>query len=295
MKGQLGWFVVKVTKITPGTVTTFDQAKDALRTKLQASKAADLMYDKANKLDQLLANGTSLDNLPGVLGVVGVAGSMDSNGITQAGTPAPIPGATELKSAMIAAAFQARQGDAPQLTEVATPSIGGSAYYAVSVESITPPGEKPYDAVKDQVEADWKADQRRRSADKAATAMMADVQGGKTFTDAATVAGVVPKLSPLVVRNQGNPDMPPELQRVLFGLKQGETTMVETAEGFIVGQLAEIVKPDAAADKAGYEQARTAIAKSISNDVATVFVDALRQRAKSQINQQNVDSVIQPR
>ena len=125
--------------------------------------------------------------------------------------------------------------------------------------------------------------------------MMADVQGGKTFTDAATVAGVVPKLSPLVVRNQGNPDMPPELQRVLFGLKQGETTMVETAEGFIVGQLAEIVKPDAAADKAGYEQARTAIAKSISNDVATVFVDALRQRAKSQINQQNVDSVIQPR
>ena len=295
VKGQLGWFVVKVTKITPGTVTTFDQAKDALRTKLQASKAADLMYDKANKLDQLLANGTSLDNLPGDLGVVGVAGSMDSNGITQAGTPAPIPGATELKSAMIAAAFQARQGDAPQLTEVATPSIGGSAYYAVSVESITPPGEKPYDAVKDQVEADWKADQRRRSADKAATAMMADVQGGKTFTDAATVAGVVPKLSPLVVRNQGNPDMPPELQRVLFGLKQGETTMVETAEGFIVAQLAEIVKPDAAADKAGYEQARTAIAKSISNDVATVFVDALRQRAKSQINQQNVDSVIQPR
>ena len=32
VKGQLGWFVVKVTKISGGTTTTFDQAKDALRT-----------------------------------------------------------------------------------------------------------------------------------------------------------------------------------------------------------------------------------------------------------------------
>ena len=294
IKGQLGWFVVKVTKISGGAVTTFDQAKDALQARVLASKAADLMYDRANKLDQLLGNGTTLDNLPSDLGVVGVAGTMDVGGNTQAGTPAPIPGPAELKAAMIAAAFQARQGDPPQLTEVQTPSTGGSAYYALTVESIIPPGEKPFDAVKDQVAEDWKQDQRRRSQEQAATAMMTSVQGGKTFSDAATVAGVTPKLSPQVTRNQGNPEVPPTLQQVMFGLKQGEATMVETGEGFVVAQLVEIVKPDAATDKTGYDQARAAVAKSISGDLANVFVDALRQRSKPEINQQGFDSVVQP-
>jgi len=293
VKGQLGWFVVKVTKITAGATTTFDQAKEALRARVQASKAGDLMYDRANKLDQLLGNGTSLDDLPSDLGLVGVAGTMDAKGETQAGSPAPIPGPSELKAAMIAAAFQARQGDPPQLTEVQTPSTGGSAYYALTVESIVPPGRKPFDAVKDQVAEDWQQDQRRQVQNRAATAMMTAVKGGKSFSDAATVAGVAPKLSPLVTRNQGDPNVAPELQRALFGLKQGEATVVEVPEGFVVAQLAEVVKPDAATDKAGYDQARNAISKSISNDMADVFVAALRQRARPRINQQGFDNVVQ--
>jgi peptidyl-prolyl cis-trans isomerase D len=293
VKGQLGWFVVKVSKITGGATTTFDQAKEALRARVLARKAADLMYDRANKLDQLLGNGTTLDDLPGDLGLAGVAGTMDSKGDTQEGAPAPIPGPAELKAAMIAAAFQARQGDPPQLTEVQTPSTGGSAYYALTVESIIPPGEKPFDAVKERVTEDWKQDQRRRSQDQAATAMMVAVQGGKSFSDAATVAGVAPKLSPLVTRNDANPQVPPELQRIMFGMKKGETTMVEVPEGFVVAQLAEIAKPDATADKADYDKTSAAVAKSIGNDIATVFVDAVRQRAKPQINQQGFNNVVQ--
>jgi peptidyl-prolyl cis-trans isomerase D len=294
VKGQLGWFVVMVTKISGGTITTFDQAKDGLRARLLAGKAADVMYDKANKLDQLLGNGTSLDDLPGDLGVLGVAGTMDAKGDTQTGTPAPIPGPAELKAAIISAAFQARQGDPPQLTEVQTPSTGGSAYYAVTVESVTPPGKRAFDTVSDEVTEDWKRDQRRRAEDHAATAMMTLVQGGKSFSDAATVAGVTPKLSPLVTRDEGNPEVPSGLQRVMFGLKKGEATMVETPDGFAVAQLVQIEKPDAATDKTGYGQARGAVSKSISNDMATIFVDALRRRAKPQINQQGYESVVQP-
>jgi peptidyl-prolyl cis-trans isomerase D len=285
--------VVKVTKIVPGSVTTFDEAKQQLKDRALASKAADLMYDRANKLDQLLGNGTGFDNLPGDLGLVGVAGTLDTNGNTEAGVPAPIPGPVELKKAIIAAAFQARQGDPPSLTEVQTPSTGGSAYYALTVESIIPPGKKPFDAVKDQVADDWKQDQRRRFEDKAATAMMVAVQGGQSFSDAATVAGVTPKVSPAVTRNESNPDIPPLLQRVLFGMKKGEATMVETPEGFVVGQLVEVVKPNPAADKAGYDQARDAVTKSIDNDMASVFIDAVRQHAKPQISQQAFDSVVQ--
>ncbi len=45
--------------------------------------------------------------------------------------------------------------------------------------------------------------------------------------------------------------MPPQVQEALFRLKQGETTMVETPDGFVVVRLAEIADPDPATDPAG--------------------------------------------
>ncbi len=259
-----------------------------------AGKAADLMYDRANKIDQLLGNGTSLDDMPGDLGLVGVAGTMDAKGDTQDGTPAPIPGPPELKAAIIAAAFQAHQGDPPRLTEVQTPSTGGLGLLRAV-------GGKRHPARAKSRSTRSRTRSRRTGSrtsgggrrKRRATAMMTAVQGGKSFSDAATVAGVTPKLSPLVTRNQGNPAIPADLQRIMFGLKKGEATMVETPEGFMVAQLTEIVKPDAGADKTGYDQARTAVTRSIGSDLETVFIDAVRQRAKPQINKQAFDSVVQ--
>ncbi|MBS0642831.1 MAG: peptidyl-prolyl cis-trans isomerase [Proteobacteria bacterium] len=295
VKGALGWFVVRVTGITPGSETTFEQAKDTLRAQVLAAKAADLMYDRANKLDQLLGNGGNLDELPTDLGLVGLTGTMDAKGNTQDGRPAPIPGAKELRDAIISAAFQTNQGDAPRLAEVQTPSTGGSAYFALVLESIIPPGHKPFAEVRDQVLEDWKQDQRRQVENQRATEMMTAVQGGKSFSDAAQAAGVTPRLSPLVTRNQTSPDMPPELQRVIFGLKKGEVGMVETPDGFVVGQLVEIVRPDVATDKAGFDQAKAAVARSVQNDVQALFVDALRVRGKPEINQKALNSIVQPR
>ena len=237
VKGQLSWFVVKVTRIAGGVTTTFDQAKDALRARVLASKAADLIYERANKLDQLLGNGTSLDNLPGDLGLVGVTGTLDAKGDTQAGAPAPIPGPPALKAAIISAAFQAHQGDPPQLTEVRIPSTGGSAYYALTVESVIPPGEKPMDAVKDQVADDWKQDQRRQIAG----------QGGDRDDDRGKGWQVVlgrcddrrrdPEAQSAGDAHQGNPDVPRRSATVMFGLKKGEAKKVETPDGFVVAQL----------------------------------------------------------
>ncbi|HYZ23451.1 MAG TPA: peptidyl-prolyl cis-trans isomerase [Rhodopila sp.] len=294
VKGALGWFVVEVTRITPGKDTSFEQAKESLRARVLASKAADLMYDRANKVDQILGNASNLDELPNDLGLVGVAGSLDAEGNTPEGRPAPIPGSAELKQALITAAFQTQPGDPPHLTEVQTPSTGGSAYYALVVEKIDPPHERPFDEVKDQVAEDWKQDQRQRAANAAATAMMTAVQGGKPFSDAATIAGVQPHLSPLLTRNQSDPNVPPELQRAMFGLKKSETTMVQLPDGFVVAQLVEIKRPNPADDKAGYDQAKTAVQRSIGDDATAVFVNALRQRANPQINQQGFNSVVQP-
>jgi peptidyl-prolyl cis-trans isomerase D len=294
VKGALGWFVIQVTKATPGGVQSFDEVKDKLRDRVVTEKALELVYDRANKIDGLIANGTTLDTLPGDLGVAAATVTLDSHGFAPDGSVVTLPGEEEMRTAILAAAFEAQKGDAPHLTEVQTPSSGGSGYYALAVDDITPPGEKPFETVREAVNEDWRADQRRHAADTAASAMLKAVKDGKTFSDAARDAGVVPNLSPPVTRAAADPAMPREVQQVLFGLKKGEPTMVETAEGFLVATPVEIIAPDPKADPAGYDQLRVAVQKTVVNDLAATFAEALRLRANPRINQENVDQIVQP-
>ena len=90
-KDQAGavWHVIKVTRITPGKDASFEQVREALRDRVAAEKAADLIYDRANKIDNALGGGSSLDELPNDLGVAAVTGTLDAQGNTQPGVPAP--------------------------------------------------------------------------------------------------------------------------------------------------------------------------------------------------------------
>ena len=158
-KGALGWYVVRVTKATPGQRAELRRGEGrTARTTCWPPRRADLMYDRANKVDNVLGSGAGLDEMPSDLGLVGVAGTLDAQGNTADGTPAPIPGPAELRAALITAAFEAQKGDPPRLVEVQTPSTGGSAYYALGVEDVTPPpGKSRSTSVKEQVAADWRA------------------------------------------------------------------------------------------------------------------------------------------
>ena len=294
VKGRLGWFVVQVTKAVAGGVEPFDEVKDKLRQRLVTERALALVYDEANKIDNVMGNGTALDALPADPGLASATVTLDQHGDTPEGAPATLPGEQEIHTAIIAAAFQTQKGDPPHLTEVQTPSTGGSGYYALTVDDITPAGEKPFDAVKDAVNDDWRADQRRHSAEEQAAAMLKAVKDGKNFSDAARDAGVTPKLSALVTRTQPDPSMPRQVQQILFGLKKDEPTMVDTGESFLVATPVEIVAPDPGADTAQYEQLRTAVTKTVSNDLTAVFTEALRLRANPRINQANVDQIVQP-
>jgi hypothetical protein len=105
------------------------------------------------------------------------------------------------------------------------------------------------------------------------------------------VAGVTVRRTPLVTRGASADGMPQQLALPLFALKQGEPTMVETGDAFIVAAPAEIVKADPKADPAGFSEVRQAVARSVGTDLATVFADALRARAQPRINQSVLDNV----
>ncbi len=282
VKTPLGWYVFQVTSVVPARMKTLQEATPELRQQVIASKAADLVYERANKIDDLLAGGVPLDKLPADLGLVAVTGTLDAAGLTPAGQPAPIPGNATLRKALIAAAFAAKPGDAPQLLSAKPNSGGSDGYFAVTVDKIIPPAPKPYAEVADQVRKDWIENQIHHEQEKAAAAILTAVEAGTPLATAA--AGLtVQRLAP-VTRGEVTPGVPPQLVAPLFGLKPGKGTMAETADGFVVAQLVSVHHPDPKQDPIGYQRMQSVLARSIAGDFATLFTEAVRTQAKPKVN-----------
>ena len=290
VKSALGWHVFKVTAIEPGVSKSLDDMKDALRARIIADKAADLIFERSAKIEDLLAGGTPLDELPADYALAAAQGTLDAQGFTAEGQPAPIPGGEALRLAVIQAAFAARKDQPPHLIEGPRGPDGGQGYFAFALDDITPPAPRPFAEVADAVRADWTADAIRRTQEAAAAAVLAELKAGKPFADAA--AGLAPTRLAPAGRATGGDGVPAQLISPLFQLKPGEATMIETAEGFIVAALADIIPPDAA-DTVAYGQTRDQLAGSIATDLQTLLTVALRKRAEPKINTPVFNSIAQ--
>ena len=289
----LGWHVLKVVAIVPGVARTQAEVVPQLRSKLVADKAVDLIYSRANKIEESLASGTALDDLPGDLGLAAVSGTLDALGNTPEGAPAPIPGPDALRPALVQAVFAAKKGDAAHLTQAPNAANGAQSFFAFSVEEVIAAEPKPLESVRDSVRADWTRDAVRHSADEAAAKVLASVKAGQSLADAATVAGLQVRTLPAVGRSAPAEGVPAPLVTPLFGLKPGEATMVETADGFVVAVLARVIDADMAADPAGATSMREALAKSLADDSETLFATAVRNRANPKVNRAQLETLAQ--
>ena len=286
VKSAFGFQVLRVTKVTPGSERTLAQMSDEIRAKVARDRAADLVYARANKLEDALSAGTSLDDLPGDLGLAAVTGTLDAQGNTPEGEPAPIPGAPALRQAIITAAFALTKGEPPRMTEGPDQS-----YFAIEVEDATPPALKPFAEIEGKIREDWLHDWRRHAQEQVAAKLLAAANAGGSLDDAATVAGLRMERTPPVNRSSPTEGVPPQLTAPLFTLKKNEATMVETPDGFLVASLAEIVTPEMGADPAASGQMRTALVQALSQDVEVIFATALRERMKPRVNRTLLDTL----
>ena len=283
-----GWQVLRVTKVLPGTERPLAAATDDIRTKVARDRAADQVYARANQLEDALGAGTPLDRIPADLGAAGVAGTLDAQGNTPDGEPAPLPGSPALHQAIVTAAFAVNKGDPPRLTEGPEQS-----YFAVQVEDATPPAPKPFADVQARVRENWQRDTRRHAQEVVAAKLLAAAKAG-SLDDAATIAGLRTQRTPPAGRSAPVPGVPQQLVEPLFSLKPNDATMVETPEGFVVAKLAEVIAPDPAADPTGAAQMRTTLAQALGQDIEVTYAVALRDRAKPRVNRAVLETLAQP-
>jgi peptidyl-prolyl cis-trans isomerase D len=273
LQGGTGYFVFDVINATAGGAPPLSQVSAQIRQQIQLQKAQVQVNQDVDNVQDALAGQTPLDQLPGNLGLVAVEGTLDANGNTADGSPAPIPGGASLRNAIITAIFAAHIGDPAQL--INGPDGG---YFAFTLDSITPPAVEPYDNVKQKVAAAWIQDALLREAEVKAANLLQAVNGGQSLDAAASAAGYPVSMLPPVSRNTTPNGVSNAMVQILFSLKLGQATMTQTSDGFSVAALTAINRPKPQDDPTDATQVTQAMTKSLEDDTVASFIAGLQAR-----------------
>ena len=157
-----GWTLLHVRAEIPGETRTFSDAAETLRLERKLALAQEIAADLGDEFEDARAGGATIEEAARAVGAMPeTVGPIDRRG-------RPAPGAADAAPPAIAEflerAFAAATGEESPLYDA-----DDGTYYAIRVDSVTPPAERPLDAVRGDALADWKEEWRRnRAAERAA-------------------------------------------------------------------------------------------------------------------------------
>ena len=173
VEGKLSVVLLKVTKISPEKQQTLDEVKPDLTSKLQLEKARNQVQTTYDTVEDARAQQKSFEDIAkeGNLKLV-ITPPVDPQGLGKDGKEVDVP----FKDDVIKQSFESDTG--VENDALTTPS-GGFVWY--EVREVTPSAVRPFDAVKAQVENDWKAQKLREAALEKAKQMVERARNGTTL------------------------------------------------------------------------------------------------------------------
>lgn len=273
VKSDFGWHLFKVRSIQPGTTVTYEQAKVQIRDELAHDRALDVVYETANKLEDALAGGATLEEAAKSLDlpVLSVAG-LSRTGPQKAGEKAmDLPGGRFLELAF----------DTPKGQQSGLGEGQDGQFFVLRVNDIAAPRVPSLDEVRDRVLADWTSERRLEIAEERADALAEKVRGGGSLADLAAAEGMPTAELPALTRSTRNPPQgfPNTLPATLFGIKDvgGVAVTADDTQAAVV-RLVRIEPADAAAQANVRDAIATQIQQAAESDLIELLLADLRNR-----------------
>ncbi len=277
--GTFATVVLRVTEITPGKQSTFDEVKEQLRDRLAGEQVTRQLQDIHDRVDDARAGGGSLKEIAEKLKVPFFEiEATDRQGLTPDGKPAlEHPEAARI----LASAFEGGSGLDREAIELQS---GGYAW--IDVGGITAERQKPFEEVQEAVKTAWLESERRTAVSAAAQAIVDRVAKGESLEDIAAELGLKVALSQPATRSQQTDGLSRAAVQRAFSLAKGTAAAVESADGksrsIIVVRA--IVDPPAPTDeqrKALSEE----LTRQLQGDSIGAYVSALQTRLGFTVNE----------
>ncbi len=279
VEGALASVIVKVTKIEPAVVRTFEDEREKIRKGLAAEKAAETILDAYDKIEDERAGGSTLAEVGKKhdLKYIEVP-SIDRNGMGADGKQVEL---LARQPGVLRAIFAADVGLETDPEE--TPERGYIWYEALK---ITPERLKSFEEVKDEAAKKLRETEERTLLSKKGQELVDKLRSGEKLADLALSFGVEIVESNALKRNARDADFPPVALQQAFALKKGAfgSTAAPEGKGRLIFQVTESNIPKAL-DSKGQDELLKSVIPEIGDDLVMQYVRALREDFGVNINQ----------
>ncbi len=287
LRSPFGWHILRVVRIEPERVASFEEKKPELEKELKLEKATDQLPDFAATLDDEIAAGVPLEEAADKLGISLLAiDAVDKNGRDPNGKPvAP----DKLAPEMLQAIFAAPKGE-PSLLE----ETRDGRYFMFRVDEIEPARPLTLAEARQRLLQAWQKEQRQKAAKALAGKLIAEARTGKSFAEIAEAYPGVRRIEvgPLKRADNGQAfGLTPTAVQAIFRAAKDELVPepVEVPAGMALLRVLEI-------EPAGEPEDLKPIAERLRvdwrSDLFAQLEGALRARYPVQVNQQAMAAVL---
>ena len=285
VQGRFGTVLLRVTKIEPEKVPTFEEAAEQLRTDLANERVKSEITAIYDKVEDERSLGKPLAETADKLKLAARTVEIDRFGNDAKNQPvANLP----QQQRLIAGAFAADIGTDNDPLQV----DGGYVWYEVA--GITPERDRTLDEVKDQVEARWREDEvANRLRTKAAT-FLDKVKGGTSLADAAAAENLKVETRADLKRSS---TMPPLTERTLDAIFRtakdafGSAAAEQPGEQ-LVFRVTNIVEPTTDLTSEESKRLRDALNNAMVGDLQTQYIQLLEREIGVTINDRALRQVL---
>jgi peptidyl-prolyl cis-trans isomerase D len=283
VQGRFGTALVRVSKIEPEKVRSFEEVAPELKQDIATERAKSQTTALYDKIEDERSIGKTLAEAAEGLKLESRTVEVDRSGRDPSGQPVALPDAQRL----LASAFVTEPGVEADPLQVE----GGYVWFDVT--GITPARDRTLDEVKDQVEARWKEDQIASRLKTKSTEILDKLKAGTPLTEIATAEGL--KVETQTGIKRGNPSPPLSqgaIDTIFRTAKDGAgSAEAEKPAEQIVFRLTDIIAPKPDANAEANKQAQEALNRALADDIFGEYIARLEDQIGVTINQTAVRQV----
>jgi peptidyl-prolyl cis-trans isomerase D len=281
---SFGWFVLHVTKTTPGKTTTLDQATPDIRKTLLAQTAGAKIADMMNACQDELSHGAEIQEAAQKSGMhYARVTAMDRNGLDPEGKPTVGPNNDEFRSEVFK----------KEIGEYGDPEQAKSGLaFVIKVNGTTPPKLRPFDSERARVLAAWTADQQAARLRGKAQALAADVGKQQDFSGVARSIAAKVATSPALTRGTSNSTFSKTLVDAIFSASPGGAAVgpLGDGKGYVIARVTGI--RHAELDPRLVQRVRIGLSEQMGQDVALTLATAAKAKQGVAIHPEVVERVV---
>lgn len=280
---DLGWHILKVTKISATQTRTYDEVKAQIKKEIASEEAVDVLFKLANNFEDSLGGGDTLDEAARKLNFkVTKFTKTNRAGTGELGTPV-----AGLDPEVVRVAFETGENNDSPLID-----SGENGYFMLHMDKVTPPTLRPLKTVRSQVRDAMMRDRRAEVAGRRADGLVKDIQAGKDLAEVAKKFGGTQWTAKAFTRTgQGlEKRLPGAVVAAVFAQRLGQASTAGAGESQIIAVLKHIERANPLADKESAEQIRTQLNQGIGNDLTAQLAAAMRAKFGVTVNQAALDA-----